>query len=401
MQTESFNNKTVDLRITANTCWIVGAGASYDAMGTVDEYGEIETCLPLAFQLMKDVPQNLLDCLLKLQSAFPFDTKDQPFESILQYQIGPVMDWLRSAVAQEQSEVAELGHRCLRGLVEFISRSLLLKEVTSRLTPGSPNGFQYRAGNYLWLASKAYWMKEWSIVSLNYDLLLDRAFREISQYDTSESQFDAWCELIESYYAKADFSPSHEGIYLKIHGTLDAFECLNVDCAKYRRPFQSVQKTAYQILKRGSADDIFELKQRTHFVDHLGVEPPLCESCGTKSYELILPPGTNKTPSESDYYNMLFRRAGSALQRADTWILLGYSCPDYDADTIGLLRDSLRNKKSTQFGDLVIWVIAPDAQEIAKRLSGQLAYPIGFANQTFTEFVNTVLAMTHSQRPSF
>ena len=57
-----------------------------------------------------------------------------------------------------------------------------------------------------------------------------------------------------------------------------------------------------------------------------------CPSCGEAAEELILPPGKNKTQAEGLYQDMAYGISERLLGRADIWIILGYSCPDYDED---------------------------------------------------------------------
>jgi hypothetical protein len=100
-----------------------------------------------------------------------------------------------------------------------------------------------------------------------------------------------------------------------------------------------------------------------------------------------VPPGRNKGPSESAYHRFAYLRAEQALRRSTNWLVVGYSCPEYDKDVTSLLLEALSARAHAQTAPS-IYVIAPDADLIAARLSIQLDHPVVGMNETFTAFVN-------------
>jgi len=204
---------------------------------------------------------------------------------------------------------------------------------------------------------------DWSILTLNYDELLDLGFRMVLGFQPSPVQYIAWRSLTDDFIAERRSSltiPS--GIYLKLHGSLDIYECQNRICGTARR------------LYRACPDDgILSVR--------LQDERPRCPACGVEGAEFIVPPGRNKTQNERAFDSLVFQLAEQALRTADRWLLLGYSFPDYDHDTIGLLTRALPSDRP-----LRIDVINPDAVRIGQRVAETLNRPVNTMAESFSTF---------------
>jgi len=87
-----------------------------------------------------------------------------------------------------------------------------------------------------------------------------------------------------------------------------------------------------------------------------------------------------------------------ALTRAETWIILGYSCPDYDVDMIDLLaRAASQPPASGKRREAMI--VDPDAGAIAERMTRLLCERLGSeyyledflaARETFSSFMTKI-----------
>ena len=135
-------------------------------------------------------------------------------------------------------------------------------------------------------------------------------------------------------------------------------------------------------------------------VERRAAENIECPQCERYLSEWIVPPGRNKGPTESAYHRFAYARAGAALRRSTTWLIVGYSCPDYDKDVISLLHAALPERALADTTPS-IYVIAPDADRIAAALSAQLGHSVVGTNETFTAFVDRSLGRLGVDRPGF
>lgn len=394
-----------EVRLTPNTCWILGAGASLDAIGLPDALGTRRTCVPLTLDLMASPGARLLEQLDRLHRARPLAFADEP-RRMLEARLGPLIDAIRGLASSGAAGERETALEVLRGMVSHIARTILRAEAGARI-PDLGAGFFYQATNYLWLASNGYRMPRWSMLTLNYDLLLDRAFREISEYDLTPSQYDLWCGFVDELFAGREPAVPERGIYLKLHGTLDAFECLEPSCARFRMPFRMHQPTPWQVLSRASRDGpgddsrraLRELGERDAWVDMLAFGERRCPACNGVAHELVLPPGVNQSTLESAYHQAVFRQARRALERADTWVVLGYSCPAYDQEILALLRDGVAQQAYDDGPARSVWVLSPDGEQVASRLAEAIGRPVGFRHAGFTDLVEGALRHEGRTRP--
>src|SRR5207248_2075330 len=109
----------------------------------------------------------------------------------------------------------------------------------------------------------------------------------------------------------------------------------------------------------------------------------VCPACGRNASYLLLPPGRSKTPGETAFYKQMYSHADRMLSQADTWVVLGYSVPDYDEDVVAMMMRALAASRSSHR----INVVAPDAKDIAGRLSNRIAHEVVPHNETFSQMV--------------
>ena len=300
-------------RFTDQTCWIVGAGASFDCIQPGD------FCVPLTKDLLKgrhpfSAGPRFMDELTTLLSSNPrivdtlraFDINDP-----LGCQIELTIEGFRR-LASEVTDDGVVAARCLAQLTRRIA-----EEITFAQGNGLGLGDQYRAFNYFWLRAMCDRFPKWSVISLNYDSLLDWAFAQVP--GEVQIQYANWNRLITALLSMEAMPETSDGIYLKLHGSLHLFSCHNRVCPNYRRPWCKGKYPSNVML--------FQL-----------VIDEKCPKCGLEMHPLILPPGRNKTKEEGAYHDCVYAKAEAVLFGSNTWLLLGYSMPTYDIDLAAILK---------------------------------------------------------------
>jgi hypothetical protein len=236
---------------------------------------------------------------------------------------------------------------------------------------------EFQAMNYMWLAISCLRKERWSIVTLNYDLVLDWAFEHVNRMaendpdrDIGVRQFLRWREL-QRYLCAAgpELQPAKHGIYLKPHGDLGLFSCHNTRCERYRQPSLSKSDRFPPYFFGPGAHEY-------------------CSSCSGTLVPLIVPPGENKTSGEDSYLATVYSHARSTLATSDTWVILGYSCPEYDHDVTDLMRSALADRDRRQMP--VIVIISPEASAVAKRLHERVDCDVMPVQGTFSSLVHDV-----------
>lgn len=365
--------------ITDKTTWILGAGASYDCIGPN------RTCVPITRSLLipHNIDNTLLDNLCQL-----FGKDDVRDKQEIDKMLGPEMeltfDWIRKECNEGQKK--NLAEKVLKGLTDAVAERIRDAQVESTLAHGGSVGFIYCAENYLWLASRTCHFEGWSVITLNYDTVLDRAYEELGARGFPVPPYQNWINLVNNHLSHKKDKFMDWNVYVKLHGSLDIYYCLNSNCRNYRRPFSIRLEPE-------------ELQTRDGLIEAISPpENPECETCGDVTSEFILPPGENKIDAEWSFHNLAYTQARIALANTFSWIFVGYSCPEYDKDIINLLKTQLHDARSKKLQKF-IGVISPDAEVVANRMSCLLDYPVRPINEAFSHFIDNIMAIEGSERP--
>lgn len=171
-----------------------------------------------------------------------------------------------------------------------------------------------------------------TIITFNWDLLLDNVLNrklilsalETGKKDESIRSGQYWQFILhlsargeetwEHIAIKApyyDWNPNM-GYYLKAHGSIDWFYCLNDSCRAFRKVFPTLNYTT------------------TCF----------CGECHEKLQRLLIPPVLNKGYSQYPLIRRIWNLAAKELSSADELILWGYSLPPTDFYSSWLLRQA-------------------------------------------------------------
>lgn len=158
-----------------------------------------------------------------------------------------------------------------------------------------------------------------SIITLNYDLVVDYALFEISKDSSGRFQEDSLLGRMYgllgrgiSAWSGGDASIHRSyigrGYYLKLHGSIDWLYCQYPQCGNHQVFFPNCIG-----------------EQDTH---HSQGDP--CQLCGSPLVSVIIPPTMNKTFIEYPKLGLLWTLAWKEIRAADKLVLIGMSLPESD-----------------------------------------------------------------------
>jgi hypothetical protein len=355
-------------------CWVLGAGASFDCFG-----GE-PTGVPLTRDLMdvRDVDEALVQYIESLIASGALACSS--VSEALGAKLEGTVDCVRGLADTSDLATRVAAQKSLSVLLWEITRSISFYQAAAIFSGQlEAHGLPKNYGELVVLLSLT---PKSSVITLNYDTFLDGTFVSASKVPRvpKSEQWQSWLALLDSVLGGvAPNVASDKGVFVKLHGSLYLYNCLESECAKYRQPFESGRKW-------------LEGRHSHELSRHV-----TCPACGELATSLILPPGRNKSPAESRFLEATNAVAEAALSRADAWVILGYSCPEYDVDMADLFaRAASRSPESGEPRDVLI--VAPDASEIAARMHKLLGQRLGSeewlrvhpARETFTSFLNKI-----------
>lgn len=158
-----------------------------------------------------------------------------------------------------------------------------------------------------------------SIITLNYDLVVDYTLYEISKSPEGKLPHGCLLDRMYSLLGKttlihgerpslyySDFGVGH---YLKLHGSIDWLYCSHPPCGNHQLFFPNP----------------VDWKEETH---NSPGEP--CILCGSPLVSVIIPPTMNKTFIEYPKLGLLWTLAWKEIRAADKLVLIGMSLPESD-----------------------------------------------------------------------
>jgi hypothetical protein len=311
---------------------------------------------PLTEQLHKLVTNEVLSA----------STVEEALTGRLEHTIAEIRDLVAANPAGDASKT-------LREIIRVVAYSVSIGQINAQY---ANDRSEFQAMNYLWLAINCLRQPDWSVITLNYDLVLDWAFQHVNlmaQNDpdqvTGVMQFLRWRQL-QQYLCAAgpELQADRKGIYLKLHGDLDLYSCHNTQCDLYRRPCLPEKEERFPPYFFGPR------KQES------------CRFCSETLVPLLVPPGKNKTSGEDSFLSAVYSLAQETLASADTWVVLGYSCPEYDYDVTDLMRSALLERDRGHIP--VIVVISPEASDVATRLQDKTDCEVLPVHGTFSSLVH-------------
>jgi SIR2-like domain len=190
---------------------------------------------------------------------------------------------------------------------------------------------QEEVGSYLRLLQLAYPgpQPEATVISLNYDMILDIAMFELCQERKPDSVPSYGCDIkTEGYQSKERW-----GRLLKIHGSVNWMYCSQ--CHHLEIGWSS---------KRSAPSRIGHFFFRS--LDDQYAHRSQCPECGTPLRPILITP-THRKDYRNPHLARIWYEAERALQRANRVFFVGYSLPDDDVEVIYLLKRGLGTPMGT------------------------------------------------------
>ena len=184
---------------------------------------------------------------------------------------------------------------------------------------------------------------EATVISLNYDMILDMAMFELCQKRKPESVPSYGCDIkTEGYQSK-----EHWGNLFKIHGSVHWMYCSQ--CHHLEIGWSS---------RRSAPRRIGPLFFRS--LDEQYAHRALCPECQTRLRPILITP-TYRKDYRNPHLARVWYEAERALQQANRVIFVGYSLPDDDVEVIYLLKRGLGTLSPQPLAPEKITVIEKDA----------------------------------------
>jgi|GEM_PF-4495989 len=185
-----------------------------------------------------------------------------------------------------------------------------------------------------------------SIVTFNWDLLLDQHLNPV--WVNSDPKFARWHyhDFFVSGLGMASMSKtprtasevsSQSGMFLKLHGSLNWFQCTNARC-----PGSS------QIYFDQDVEYCLRRAMGIHF------DGERCRRCGSETVPLLIPPLLRKPISDNWIIRSAWGHARTRLLDAKKAVIIGFSAAGTDFYATWLLRSTLGLRK-----DVEVFVVDP------------------------------------------
>ena len=198
---------------------------------------------------------------------------------------------------------------------------------------------------YLKLLEKLYKNSEPTVISLNYDIILDNAMTRLSERDWPEGRFPSYgCEIKTAVYQN---QPNYFGKLLKLHGSLNWMYCPG--CHRLDLGVSESGMGTVKVLDR--------LYQEIKLEDRYSCQGSPCPECETFVRPVLITP-THRKDYRNPHVAQVWYQTERALREAECAIFIGYSLPDDDVEVVYLLKRGLAKMPANK-----ITVVEFDKQE--------------------------------------
>lgn len=241
-------------------------------------------------------------------------------------------------------------HRGFLNLLTLLN--MLLAKTTNEIKVASP-ALIYRF--ILKELHKAEKPENLTIITFNYDLLLERVLEEVASANGSNVFCFPGCYRISDQKLNVrrvrgrgifkHNSDEYKGVaVLKLHGSLN---------------WHSVH-----ISSDPTPTELLNTSRRLLITNSPIINPNLTTKKSNRTYyvkPIVVPPVSGKNYVTHVKINGLWEKAGEALQKATRVVIAGYSCPPLDIEARILISENLRDNNLQN-----IFVINPDMESVAK-----------------------------------
>ena len=178
-----------------------------------------------------------------------------------------------------------------------------------------------------------------SIITLNYDTLLERHLAKLSS-DTEGRLHLLNCCLTPPGSTFGGPAPpmfrlhpfDHRGLLVKLHGSVDWFSCSNPSCAHHEHIEPSGEWVRYHTRR---------------WSEHVR-----CQLCGSSPQVVMIPPIANKAIEQFPKLSLMWNNAYGALRKATRWTFIGVSLAVTDFHLASLLRAASRQDDTSSLEPL-------------------------------------------------
>lgn len=214
---------------------------------------------------------------------------------------------------------------------------------------------------------------KYSIITLNYDLILENTLREIEKDRPIESRIlNSMNGLLESVTRLFDGDrpnicgeDRHRGYLLKLHGSINWFYCPNENCTHHQAFYTEPLEESIDFNLKGE----------------------VCKACGDLLAPVIIPPTMEKSFSEFPKLGFLWSIAYKKIKEARSLIIIGVSFAEADYYLRWLIKSAFNNKAHNSLCS--ISVVNKDKQIIDKVKYLTDPYEIKYY-ETLEEFVGNL-----------
>lgn len=172
-----------------------------------------------------------------------------------------------------------------------------------------------------------------SIITSNWDLLLDREFLDQGRVCRQYANFFHRIRLDQQENLLAPYIRGN-GLFLKLHGSLNWFRCVNLKCPSGGMLFSSHPLADNALNAAG--------------------EDAACWYCGSSWNPIIIPPLLKKPITDDSIIRSIWGLAKETLETASRVVVIGFSAPPTDFYIYWLLRSTIGTRE-----DIEVHVINP------------------------------------------
>jgi hypothetical protein len=205
-----------------------------------------------------------------------------------------------------------------------------------------------------------------SVVSFNYDLLVDQEFCQPRPPNPSpKDHYETFEQIVLRGETLGLSGPSGaEGVYVKLHGSLNWSQCTNPTCPR---------------------SGVLEIDRdfQNNLNVRMGRGEARCAVCDGELVPLLIPPLLHKPIAENAIVKTAWALAKRRLAAASAVVVIGYSAPPTDFYSRWLLRSTVGTRTT---GDVKVLVVNPENggnSQFQTRMDS--IFPCGY-DRTFTHF---------------
>jgi hypothetical protein len=203
-----------------------------------------------------------------------------------------------------------------------------------------------------------------SVISFNYDLIVDTELRAAGNAGRSAHYlrfFEALFRESQPPYGDSSEQWLRQGMFLKMHGSLNWRQCTNLKCPESSRidPSEKIEECLDRAIGIRRTEES-------------------CRRCGSETVSLLIPPLLRKPVADNWIFRSAWGLARYRLGLADAIVIVGYSAPASDFYSKWLLQSTVGVR-----GDCHVYVINPanskdhpDYEDFGSRMSA--VFPYGY-----------------------